>query len=240
MANLRVYVFIVVGVVAIPCLLWGQNPGRRGPAQPPKQQTPNNKKDEKAEARPLPKDPKLLAFHHDFVKKVEKLAADYERGDQAEKARACYEEILKLVPEYGPAKEKLGRLLERELTAERKVMDVHANREWQDTGVIVVPGKPVRIAARGTWTFKLSHELSPKGMQIPKELRDFDLGALVGIIVTNQKPDELKPFLIGDGIELVGEQPGRLLLRMYDTDPSDNIGKISVEITGTYAKSDGR
>ena len=236
MANVRQYAFIVIGVLAVPCVLWGQNPGRRGPAQPQRQRAKAENGKEDKETRPLPSDPKLLSFHKEFVNKVEKLASDYERSNQGEKARACYEEILKLVPEYGPAIEKLGRLRAKELTAERKTMDIHANREWQDTGVIVVPGKPVRIAAKGSWTFNLSHELSPKGMQIPKELRDFDLGALVGVIVPSQKRDDVKPFLIGDGIELTGEEAGRLMLRMYDTDPSDNTGKISVEITGTYAR----
>jgi len=203
--------------------------------------TPQTGPGTKPAGRAMPTDPKLVAFHRDFVQKVEKLALQYESAKQMDKARTCYEEILKLVPEYPPARSKLDQMIQKEATAERKVIDIQANREWQDTGVITVPGKPMRIACKGSWTFNMSHQLGPTGMEIPKELRDFNLGSMIGIINTgapvgSDEAKKIKPFLIGDVLEFFPDQQGRLMLRMYDSDNTDNAGRVSVEITGTFEK----
>lgn len=183
----------------------------------------------------LPDDPKLLELHKDFVIKAARLAKDYERNKEIEKARACYVEILKLIPGHPDAERMLANIREKEATAERKVLEVHANRDWQDTGVIVIPGKPVLIESAGTWTFKMIREMGPDGVKIPEELRDFNLGSLIAV-VAGAKPDEAKPFFVGSKLEFVAQEPGRLLLRMYDSDVSDNTGKLSVEIHGTFDK----
>ncbi|MBX7167487.1 MAG: hypothetical protein K1X74_14250 [Pirellulales bacterium] len=183
----------------------------------------------------LPSDPRLLALHRDFVTKAEKLAGEYERTADIGKARDVYVQILKLVPNYPPAVKKLDEIRQREATADRRVLDVQADGGWQPTGVFVEPGRPVRIKAAGEWTFRMVHRLSADGMQIPEELRDFNLGALVGMIAT-EDPEKAKPFLVGSQYEFVAELPGQLLLRMYDSDPSDNQGRLNVEITGTFSK----
>ena len=67
--------------------------------------------------KPLPNDPELLALHRDFVKSAEKLAVKYEKEKEWSKAKDCYEEILKLVPAYPPARAKVGDLLQMEATA---------------------------------------------------------------------------------------------------------------------------
>jgi hypothetical protein len=207
----------------------GQPPGVvRRPAETTAAQT-------KDKARPLPPDPRLLALHREFVQKAEKLAQEYEQKRDFDKAKACYEEILHLVPDYPAAKSALATLIEREFTAEKKVVDVHANRDWQDTGVVVVQGKPVRIKASGTWTLNMSYRLTPAGISIPEELRDFNLGSLIGVIAGGD-PKAIKPFLIGEGTEFVAERTGRLLLRMYDNDVNDNVGKITVEISGSFGR----
>jgi len=207
----------------------------QGPNRGDRSERAKDGDDKPPKPKPLPTDQRLLALHRDFVIKAEKLAADYERQKDPAKARACYEEILKLVPDYPKARQALAQLIEREATADRKVLDIHSNRDWQDTGVIVVEGKPVRIVTEGSWTFNMSHKLSPTGMTIPKELRDFNLGSLIGVI-NGGNPKEVKPFFVGERLEFIAERSGRLMLRMYDSDVSDNVGKISVEITGTFGK----
>lgn len=183
----------------------------------------------------LPDDPKLLELHKEFVTKAEKLARDYEKNNDLDKARACYEEILRFAPGYPKAEAALAKIRQDEATANRKVIDVLANKDWQDTGVDLIVGKPVVLKATGAWTFKMSHVLSAEGVPIPDELRDFNLGSLVGIVVDGD-PKDAKPFLVGNGTEFVSEVAGRLYLRMYDTDVSDNSGKLKVEITGTFDK----
>lgn len=225
---------LALAVTLASCLtVWAQQGGnRRRAAQ--RGGASENSEDEVQ----LPADPRLLALHREFVRKAEKLAADYERADDDPRARAVYQEILKLVPNYGPAEERLEKIRQREATAERAVVDVHANRPWQDTGVMLIEGKPVTIEARGTWTFRMSHEITPDGIEIPEELRDFNIGALVGVIdgAVSEDEDPPQPFLVGTKLEMVAPMSGRLLLRMYDGEPSDNVGKLTVDIQGTFEK----
>jgi len=181
----------------------------------------------------LPDDPKLLALHKEFVIKADRLAKEYERKGDYEKAKAVCKEILKLVPNYPKAQELLKEIDNAELIAERKVIDIFANRSWQDTGIQVIAGKPIHIEAKGTWTFHMDHVLGPEGMEIPKELRGFKLGSLLGMIATGD-PKKNKPFYVGGKKRLVASSPGRLFLKMHDSDTSDNSGKLTVEIRGTF------
>jgi hypothetical protein len=128
-------------------------------------------------------------------------------------------------------------LLEREANAEVVRMNVQADEAWQDTGVIVIPGKPVRIRAAGYWTFGLRLRLTPEGIRIPEELREFNLGSLIAVVDTGD-PEDLKPFVVGNDKSFEAEKPGRLMLRMYDISPEDNEGALQVEIRGSFARSE--
>jgi hypothetical protein len=185
--------------------------------------------------RPLPSDERLLSLHRDFVKKAETLAKEYEGDKDWGRARAVYEEILKLVPQYGPASTKLAEMLSRESSAKVANISVKADAGWQDTGIDLLAGKPVQLAASGAWTFHLEVETNAAGLTIPKELRDFPLGCLIGYVASpGADPKEAKPFVVGSGEPMLLEQGGRLYLRMYDTDPSDNKGALKVEVRGTF------
>lgn len=212
-----------------------QPPNRARRPQRPSNSSAEGEKDEEKKMV-LPEDPKLLALHKEFVIKADRLAAEYERKGEYEKAKAVCNEILKLVPNYPKAEALLGEIDEAELNVGRKVMEIFADRDWQDTGIQVVPGKPVQIEARGTWTFHMNHVLGPEGMDIPKELRDFKLGSLLGIVVTGDPKKEKKPFYVGEEKRIVATEPGRLFLKMHDSDTSDNVGKLTVEIRGTFAE----
>ena len=95
--------------------------------------------------------------------------------------------------------------------------------------------KPIQILSKGSWTFTLKRKLDPNGMAIPKELKDFNLGCLVGVIDTGNGT-ERKPFVIGTKKEIIPKQSGVLYLQMYDVDVSDNEGEIDVQITGTFER----
>lgn len=191
------------------------------------------KKGKKKEAPPLPSDKRLLSLHADFVNKAEKLAGEYERGKDWDKAKIVYREILKLTPQYPRAQAKLQEMLQREASADRKLFTVNADRDWQFTGVTVIEGKPVAIRSVGSWTFNLSLELGPEGIKIPKELKDYNLGCLIGAIDTGDS-NAAKPFVVGEEKSFIAEQSGRLMLRMYDIDPKDNDGALKVEIRGSF------
>ncbi|HUY36035.1 MAG TPA: hypothetical protein VMV69_25070 [Pirellulales bacterium] len=190
-----------------------------------------------AEDDGLPSDKRLLSIYKEFIVETLKVARDYEKSKDIDGARTCYEQILKLVPNHPATKAALEKIEEKELSAEMKKFDVKANEGWQNTGVDVIEGKPISIHAEGTWTFKMSHQLGPKGMEIPEELKEFNLGSLVGTIFQQgSDPKEAKPFAIGDETTFTAEQSGRLYMMMYDSDPSDNSGRMNVVIRGTFEK----
>ena len=216
-------------------LAFAGQPGKR----PAKKPTPTNPDDPPPEPPSPPAvlvtDPKFKTVYTEFINRAEKLAEEYEKGKQYDKAKASWEEIARLVPEYAKAKQMVEAYNQREAVADKKTVEIQANKDWQDTGVTVLPGKPIHITASGTWTFVLSSVISPDGIEIPKELRDYPLGCLVGIIQTTD-PKDAKPFVVGKEKSLVGDKGGKLLLKMYHTNPVENKGKLSVDIQGTFAK----
>lgn len=227
-----VLIFLLVDAAA------AQQGIRRPPGRPPGQGGPNNQGNQGkgAEEFKLPEDPKLVEIHRNFVIAAEKLAADYERTNQTDKARACYTEILRLVPTYTVAAEKLGKIKEKEATAEKKLFDVFANKGWQDAGITVIAGKPLSLKAQGQWTLKMNFDLTPDGIEIPEELRDYPLGSLIGTISESPNLQDAKPFLVGGEKVWEPKESGRLYLRIYDSDTSDNVGRVGVIIEGTYNK----
>ncbi|HEX4130129.1 MAG TPA: hypothetical protein VHZ24_08805 [Pirellulales bacterium] len=210
----------------------GYNNGQRG-GNNNNNQAKDDDKDKEEEYKP-PDDKRLLEIHKKFVIEAEKLAVEYERDNKLDKARAVYAEVLRLIPTYTPAQQSTERLIGKQYSAERKQLDVMANKGWQDTGVVVAAGMPIHIRADGSWTFRMTHEVSGDGMAVPEELQEFKLGALVGMVDDGTSSNEIKPFLVGSQYEFTAEKTGKLMLRMYDTDPSDNQGKLNVTIAGTF------
>lgn len=231
-----------VAIVAITITLvagaWAAQKRTKKPTNGGTAATPTAEDKEKEKKEPeLVADPRLQKLQKDFVIEAARLAKDYEKKKDIEGARTCYEQILRLVPHHPAAEEALKRIHGEELNAERKSVRVKATDGWQDTGVNVIANRPLSIHAEGTWTFRMEAELTADGMAIPEDLKDFNLGCLVGKIVTGGNPDDNKPFEIGKDLEeFTPEAAGRLLLRMYDSDPRDNKGVLSVEITGTFEK----
>jgi hypothetical protein len=227
-----------LAIAAADVVLAQQGPRRPPGSQPGRQngQGGNRQDEEKEEYKP-PEDPKIIKLYETMIFAMEKMAADYEKANQADKARECYQEILRVAPKYTAVQDKLKAIKLKEAIADRKPFEVMANRPWQDTGVNVVAGKPISIKATGTWSLKMSYTLPPDGIEIPEELRNFPLGALVGAIAEpGSTPEDLKPFLVGTSKSMEPEKSGRLLLRIYDSDPEDNTGKLSVLIEGTFTK----
>lgn len=196
----------------------------------------------------LPNDERLLKLHRDFVLNAQKLAAEYERKKDYEKAKVVYGEILKLTPKYRVVREKLDALIEREATARKATFTVAADKGWQNTGIKVIKGKPVKIRASGSWTFTLTARLSPDGMAIPKELQKFKLGSLLGVIQPTErsattpskkgrrKSEGPKPFSIGSETSFVADETGVLFVSMYDNMHDDNRGVLKIEVQGTFER----
>jgi len=207
--------------------------GQPGKARPSRNGQPNDQK--KNEPTALPSDKRLLALHKTFVTEAEKLAGEYERDRDWDKAKDVYNEILKLVPQYTTAQEKLNAIKLREATANTESMEVSAKKDWQYAGIILQEGKPITIRAQGKWTFVLEAETSPEGIAIPKELQEFKLGSLIGYIDTGDAKND-KPFEIGAETSFIAKQTGKLYLRMYDSNPNDNNGSVKVEFAGSFTK----
>lgn len=183
-------------------------------------------------------DPELLGLHKEFVSKAEKLAAEYERKKNLDGAREVYESMTRLVPEYEAAQQGLKRILNAQSTQDRKIVEVQANRDWQDTQINLVKGNPVHIEAKGTWF--VVNETDPNGLEIPKEMdpknHKIKLGTLIGMIVNGPDLTKFKPFPIGTGTDFIAPESGRLALRMFDVDPRDNKGSMSVLVQSTFGR----
>jgi tetratricopeptide (TPR) repeat protein len=187
----------------------------------------------------LPSDPQLLSLHREFISKAEKLAGEYERKKQYEEAREVYEAMIRLVPKYADAEAALDRILKMQTMKDRKITEVQAADGWQDTGAVLIDGMPVRMEVRGTWTVVL--ETGPAGVEIPNEMKPRDsrinLGTLIAAIANSPSElEEAKPFVVRPGEDFVAKKSGRLFLRMFDIDPSDNAGKLLVLIQSTFGK----
>lgn len=186
----------------------------------------------------LPADPQLLNLHKEFIAKAEKLAVEYERKKQYAQAREVYESLVRLVPKYGTAEAGLKRVLNSQSLQDRKVKEVLANQQWQDSGVTLREGMPVHVEVKGTW--KVIYETGPKGIEIPAKMKPQDgrikLGSLIAVIVNS--PNELadaKPFVIQDRDDFIAKKSGRLFFRMFDVDPTDNEGSLYVMIQSTFS-----
>ncbi|HEY5313700.1 MAG TPA: hypothetical protein VIK18_14325 [Pirellulales bacterium] len=202
-------------------------------ADAPKDEASKDQASAEKEEVKLPDDPRLLDLYRQFVNSAEKLGADYEKNNQFDKARVCYEEVLRLVPHYYKGEVNLARAKDKQANAERKIVSVMANADWQDTGLTLAAGKPVIITSTGFWDFHMSADVSADGMEIPKEMRDFNLGALLGV-VDDGNPKDAKPFFVGAHLEFTARRTGRLLLRMHDSDFADNTGKLQVTISSSF------
>ena len=63
--------------------------------------------------------------------------------------------------------------------------------------------KPVSLTASGKWTFHLQVETNADGLTIPKELRDFNPGCLLGMIPDPSDPENNKPFVVGPAKQFI-------------------------------------
>ncbi len=228
---------VVVVALVSTSTLFAQSPQQRRQQQARQQQMQEQMR-AMAENQPqLPSDPQLLSLHKEFIAKTEKLAMEYERKKEFDKAREAYESLVRLVPKYSKAEEGLNRILTNQAIQDRKLTDVQANQLWQDSGVTLQEGMPVHMEVKGTW--KVVYETGPKGIEIPEKLRPRDsrikLGTLIGVIA-NSPADltEAKPFVIEESKDFTAPKTGRLYLRMFDVDPSDNEGKMYVLIQSTF------
>lgn len=202
----------------------------------------------------LPSDKRLLELHKKFVLEAEKLAKEYKKNNDPEKCRVVCEEILKLVPSYPGAVKLLQEIGQEEREAETVEVEVHADKAWQNTHIMLIPGKPISITAKAgsKWTFKMEYkDLTPEGFEIPKEFRDFKLGALIGFIQTPEmgqaggppgkgnrnERNAPRPFHIGNHTEFTARETGILWLRMHDDNPADNEGTIVVQVKGTFERT---
>ncbi|MCA9139383.1 MAG: hypothetical protein KDB00_21560 [Planctomycetales bacterium] len=196
-------------------------------------------KDAAANQPDLPSDPELLSLHREFITKAEKLAGEYERKKQYDKAREVFEAMSRLVPKYPEAEAGVKRMLQMQSMKDRELVKVDASKGWQDSGAQLQKGMPVHLEVKGNW--KVVYETGPEGIEIPDKLKPRDsrikLGTLIGVIASS--PSELesnKPFIVVPGADFVADQTGRLFLRMFDVDPTDNEGEMIVLIQSTFGK----
>ncbi len=211
-----------VGVAEI---AWPQRPNGKAQKTPPMPKPPA-----------LPADPKLQEIHRDFILKAERLAMEYERKKDLGSAQAVYESLLRIAPDHALADQALKRVLDAQ-AQDKKLLQVSARGEWQDTGIQLIAGMPVHLLAKGAW--KVVNETGPKGIEIPDAMKVKDnrirLGTLIGAISSSGSAQGARPFAIGESLDFTADTSGTLYLRMYDVDPTDNEGFMHVLVRSTFA-----
>lgn len=235
----------IVAILAVSVLSTAsvaQSPAQRRDArqmQQAQQRMQQQMREAAANQPELPSDPQLLSLQKEFVAKAEKLAMEYERKKELGKAREVYESLVRLIPKYGTAEQGLNRILANQRVQHRRLTDIEANQQWQDTGVTLQEGMPVHIEVKGSW--KVVYETGPAGIEIPEKLRPKDgrikLGTLIGVVANS--PAELteeRPFVVSPSMDFTAKKTGRLYMRMFDVDPTDNEGKMYVLIQSTFSK----
>lgn len=120
----------------------------------------------------------------------------------------------------------------RQLRAE---LDLLANKEWVDTGLDLVEGDVLRIAATGTITFATNKNTGPNGaardwrdLVRTLPVNDAGRGALIGKM--GESGTTVKAFLVGEHAEFTAERNGRLFLGINDNTYDDNRGSFHVKI----------
>ncbi|MEX0794265.1 MAG: hypothetical protein WD045_14110 [Pirellulaceae bacterium] len=181
----------------------------------------------------MPGDPRLLSIHRDFITKAESLGDEYARKKDWEKSRVVFEEILKLVPSYRPASDKLKLIHDALGSINKAEVTVKAEEGWQDTGILLEAGSPVNFKTEGKWLF--AYESDGDGFEIPREMQEFQLGSLIGVIVDTPMPGpNAKPFAIGKSSEMSAPEGGRLFLKMHATNNEGCRGTMDVEVSGNF------
>lgn len=173
------------------------------------------------------------------------LEAHYQKGlgyiniGRWEEAKAELEQVFEVDPNYKEVQAKLAEV-EAEVAkliptatstpASRTVtVEILADAEWQNTGVIVKVGERVNMVASGTWSHKAEPYYGPEGYEKYDDgapLPTAKVGSLIGRIGSGT------PFFIGTEISFVANSEGHLQLSMNDAVGTfgNNEGSLTVQI----------
>ncbi len=113
-------------------------------------------------------------------------------------------------------------------------INVDSRRDWQDTGVEVLPGAKITIRAKGAYDFGRGIEIGPNGLHDRPDARPF-LGSwpvnhLTGLALIGRIGKDGDPFLVGEEMETVTYEEGHLFLTVNDDFREVNNGKLNVHI----------
>lgn len=106
---------------------------------------------------------------------------------------------------------------------------VPAATVWTDTGIDLVKGQKVRLAATGRIFISRTQEVGPEGIELrdPNKLMpDRPSGGLIAVI--GEDNDDF--IFIGPAAELVAHRSGRFFLMVNDSTLEDNRGEFTVRI----------
>ena len=114
-------------------------------------------------------------------------------------------------------------------TGRQVTVTVPGNATWHDSGVDLTKGRRYSFAASGTWGHEAgasynaggSEEAAPAAFVIPGAAKFALLGRIEGLG---------RPFVIGERLDLVAEDSGRLYMQMNDDRPGNNVGSLRVTI----------
>jgi len=117
------------------------------------------------------------------------------------------------------------------------VVEVYANQDWQDTGVLVQPSDTLTIQyISGFWSPWPSEPVTGNGVPRDCDVQTTETGPVPGVCHASLigRIGNGAPFYIGNGTTLSAEVTGDIFLRINDSQLGDNSGSIKVQVTATH------
>ena len=182
----------------------------------------------------------------EYVKGLISVAQGFEEQGLTDKTKETLRTILNVVPDFGPAQQKLKEIEESVFKENSLDFEVDATKGWTNTGVGVAKDKPFRLQAEGTLRVVINETVGPEGLAaddpLTHQIISIPTGALMGVVrdPRNSKPDDkVVPFTVGKELEFSSKADGILFLKLNLPANTQSKGKFRVTITGNFQKLSG-
>lgn len=181
-------------------------------------------------------DGKAEKLQSSFIRETMSLAAEYEQAGQFERAQSLYEAVSRVSPDLPGLNEKLTALQEQLLDGSEVKFELDVSRNWTHTGLMAREKTTCRVEAQGQYKFAVEVPCDALGLATADPANDLvsgiPVGALMGVIVVNNKPG--KPFVIVPGKPFEAPGSGPLILKVNVPRGHQSTGSLDLVLAGFY------
>ncbi len=168
-----------------------------------------------------------------LLKEYTEVANEYYRKGEKEEAVNVLHRILQINPKMEGVQKQIDSMNEEMLQENGIKTELDVSKGW----VLVCEveaDKPFRLAAVGEYKFDFATSLPLTGLPTADPAKDHiasaPFGALIGLVVTDGKPNE--PFPVNAGVEHTPKKGGQLFLRVNVPVAAKCKGEIKIQLSG--------